>query len=84
MRKNHLLQKLHHLISTRKTGTPAELSAKLLISKRQVFRYLEDLIIMGAAITYCRKTKTYFYKNDFYVHIYIGKNPPPRNSILNH
>ncbi len=53
------------LIKQEKTGNAANLSKKLGIKRRTLFRYLEELRMIGADICYCKIRKTYFLKNNF-------------------
>lgn len=68
--KNFLkLQHLHECIKKECTGTPCSLGVRMGVSKRAFFYMVDDLREMGADINYCRKRQTYYYNNDFELHI---------------
>ena len=56
------LERLDYLIRTKSTGNPKELSTRLGVSERTIYRLIKDLQDMGLPITYCRKSKRYFYE----------------------
>lgn len=60
-----LMQRLHQLIVKEETGSSAELSSVLKISRRTVQDYLKTLRTMGADLCYDTRRNTYFYKNKF-------------------
>jgi len=51
------------LLLKRNTGNPKELSKKLGISERMLFRYLESLKSKNIQIEYCKKRRTYLIKD---------------------
>jgi len=51
-------------IKHKTTGDPEEFSTKLDISKRQLFRIIEELKDYGAPIEYNRTLKTFYYKDE--------------------
>jgi predicted DNA-binding transcriptional regulator YafY len=53
-------QRMQNLICAENTGDTEEFAAKIGLSRRMLFNYLEDLRDMGLEIEYCRKRKTYF------------------------
>jgi DNA-binding transcriptional regulator GbsR (MarR family) len=55
------------LFRLKATGTPCELASKLGISKRQVYRYIDDMKEMGLKIEYCKKRKTYHYQEETFL-----------------
>ena len=66
MSYRHLLKKLDYLerlIGLEHTGTAKELAARLDISRRTLFNYLELLRERGRTINFCRIRKTYFFQN---------------------
>ena len=63
----NLLQRLDQFIRLKATGTPCELGEKLGISKRQVYRYIDDMKEMGLNIAYCKQRNSYFYKEDTFL-----------------
>ena len=68
--KNYLkLQHLHECIKNENTGTPCSLGVRMGVAKRTFFYMVDDLREMGADIKYCRKQQTYYYNNDFELHI---------------
>lgn len=66
------LQQLHNLIVNENTGTPKELGTLMLISERRVHHLIEELKEMNALINYSRKSKTYFYEENFDLKITIS------------
>lgn len=56
------LQKIHQLVKMSSTGTPGELSGKLGISESQWYNILDDLKAIGFPIVYCKRSKTYYYR----------------------
>ncbi len=58
------LKRLHGLIKQESTGTAPELGRRLRISRRQVYRDMEELEQMGGEIGYSGWRKTYYFKND--------------------
>ena len=66
------LQQLHGLIEKEVTGTPAELAARMKISERLVFHLIDQLKDYNACIRYNRSRKTYYYDDDFELHVNIS------------
>lgn len=59
------IERIHNLIRTRSTGTPAELAEKLGISKSQCYGMIKELREeFDAPIYYSRKERSYCYKKD--------------------
>jgi len=58
----NLVQQLDQLIRLKATGTPKELGKKIGISRRQVYRVIENMKRMGFPIAYCRHRKTFYYE----------------------
>lgn len=58
------LQLLNKLIIQESTGTPDELSARLGVSKRQLYNLMESLKVLGVEIEYSKQYKTYYYQGD--------------------
>jgi predicted DNA-binding transcriptional regulator YafY len=58
--KTELINYLLHLIANEGTGNTKQLCERLCISQRTLFRYLEELRIMGHPISYCRQQQTYY------------------------
>lgn len=66
IRKIERIERLDKHLKGRMTGSPAELARKLNISKRQLFRTIEELKDYGAPIAYSRSLRTFYYtKEDF-------------------
>jgi len=55
------LERINHLIQTKATGNPRQLSNRLNISERSLYEYMAVLKEMGAPIQYDRHRETYFY-----------------------
>ena len=66
------LQRLHDLIDGENTGSPAELAKKMNISQRLVYNLLYKLRDFEAPIRYSRRSKTYYYNDDFELKIKIS------------
>lgn len=65
--QNHYL-KIHQLLDILESncpGTSDEIAEKLNVSRRTLFRYLEELRDRGAIIEYCKCGRTYSLKNNF-------------------
>jgi biotin operon repressor len=63
MKHEKYLERYHRtqdLIFDENTGSTEEFAAKIGLSRRMLFNYLEDLKDMGLEIEYCRKRKTYY------------------------
>lgn len=58
------IQRLHHLIKIKGTGTPAQLAARMEFSERSIYEYMRGMKENGAPIAYDRAAKTYYYKYD--------------------
>jgi biotin operon repressor len=55
------LERLHQLIKSGSTGSPAELAHRLGVTDRTVKKYISDLRKLGARIEFCRYRSTYYY-----------------------
>lgn len=60
---------LHEHIKNENTGKPCSLGSRMGVSRRTFFYMVDDLREMGASISYCRKRQTYYYEQDFELHI---------------
>jgi predicted DNA-binding transcriptional regulator YafY len=60
-----LLGRIHKGIKNAHTGTPAEFSAALGISRRRLYDIIEEMASRGAPIEYSRHGQTYSYSRDF-------------------
>jgi len=58
------LERINHLIKTKATGNPRQLSNRLNISERSLYEYISVLKEMGAPIQYDRHRETYFYNEE--------------------
>lgn len=77
------LTKLDRLIRMRLTGSPDQLAVLLGVSRRNLYSYLNDLKEMGAEIGYCRKRKTFYYKNNLaFVCGFMERNTVVHNTGL--
>lgn len=63
------LQLLNKLIIQKNTGSPLELAERLRLSKRQVYNLIDELKDLGAPIFYCKRLKSYCYKDSFKLNI---------------
>lgn len=59
------INKIHYLLVSANTGTPAQLAKKLNISERRLYEIIEDLKNDKVPILYSRKMKTYYYGRPF-------------------
>lgn len=66
MRKNILerLERIDRLIRIKGTGTPAELAARLKMSERNIYQYLNLMKDLGAPIKFDPFRETYYYSED--------------------
>jgi predicted DNA-binding transcriptional regulator YafY len=68
------LERIHHSILARSTGTPDQLATKVNIARRTLYEYLDQLKSLGAEIAYSRTMKSYYYENDFNFQLWIESN----------
>ena len=61
----HKMAYLVELIKQENTGCADCLARKISVSRRTLFRYLDELRPKGADICYSKSKKTYFLKNNF-------------------
>ncbi|HAF27426.1 MAG TPA: DNA-binding protein [Bacteroidales bacterium] len=66
IKKIERIERLDKHLKLRMTGSADELARKLNISKRQLFRTIEELKDYGAPIEYSRSLKTFFYQKEFF------------------
>ena len=66
MRKNILerLERIDRLIRIKGTGTPAELAARLKMSERNIYQYLNLMRDLGAPIKFDPSRETYYYSEE--------------------
>jgi DNA-binding protein len=62
---------IHALIQKEATGTPDEFAKRLHISRRLLYYLLDELKDVGAEIEYNRRKSTFYYANDFEIHVTI-------------
>ena len=77
------LKKIHHLIKSENTGSPAELAKQLHISVRQTYLLIEMLKEMDAPILFNRRTKTYYYSKDYELTINISIQVLVHDQLMN-
>jgi transcription initiation factor IIE alpha subunit len=68
-----VLDRLHHLIKRKATGTPEQLAQKFNVSKRTVKNLLKILRDRDIPIYYCRNEQTYSYECDVDVYFFYIK-----------
>ena len=59
------LYRIHEMIESETTGTPAEFAQKFNVKERQLYYLIEELRLFGAEVKYSRRRKTFYYANDF-------------------
>ena len=59
-----LIQQMDQLIFKERTGPPGEFARKLHLSERRTRAYIEYLKDLGAPITYCRRQRSYIYREN--------------------
>ena len=72
-----MLDRLHCLIRRRGTGSPKSLAKRLEVSERTVYNLLDIMRDLGAEITYCRCSKTYYYEEPVefqFLNVYAIRN----------
>jgi len=75
------LQQLHELISAENTGSPKELANLMGVSERLVFNLIDQLKDFEASICYSRKSKTYYYCDDFELKVNISVSVISNNEL---
>lgn len=60
-----LIERIHNLIDRRSTGSPEAFASKINCSRATLYRYLQDLKDLGAAISYDRSRESFFYEKKF-------------------
>ncbi len=63
MKQIERIKRVDMYIRHKTTGDPGEFSNKLNISKRQLYRIIEELKDYGAPIEYNRSLRTFYYKD---------------------
>jgi predicted DNA-binding transcriptional regulator YafY len=65
------LQKLNYLIQLIEkegTGTAEDLANRFGVSRRTIFRYIEELRLMGAEISYSHTRNSFIFEKNFDFH----------------
>ncbi len=62
-------QKLNTLIEQEKTGTPAELSTRLGVSRTKLYEMIDYLKAIGKKVAYSRPLRSFYYKDKTKVEI---------------
>jgi hypothetical protein len=63
------LKRMDDLIRRKATGTPDEFAARLGLRKSVLMDELRELKELGAEITYCRRSNSYYYEQEFILKI---------------
>lgn len=75
------LQHLHNLIDNENTGSPAQIAKKMDISERLVYNLIDQLKDFEASICYDRKSRTYYYCDDFQLQVNISVSVISNNEL---
>lgn len=75
------LQQLHELIDGENTGSPKEIAYKMKLSERLVFNLIEQLKDFQASICYSRKSRTYYYHDDFQLTVNVSVSVISNNEL---
>ena len=59
-----LVKRLDQLIRLKATGTPEQLGKRLELSRRQVYRIIDEMKALGFPIACCRSKKTFYYEKE--------------------
>lgn len=59
-----LIKRIDHLIRIKGTGAPSELAARINISERSIYLYLNLMRDMGAPIKFDHYRQTYYYEQE--------------------
>jgi predicted DNA-binding transcriptional regulator YafY len=59
------IKRVDALIRRKATGTPDQLADKLEVSRRTIFRIIDDLKELGAPVIYSKFRQSYQYEDDF-------------------
>ena len=76
-----LLDRIHHHIEHKSTGSPEKFASLLEISESKLYRILGELRDHGAEIEYNAERLTYQYGNDVKINIYIKIGKIDKNQI---
>jgi len=75
------VHRMHRLIQREATGTPEEFAERFNIKRRQLYNILEEFKDYGASIRYSRAKNSFYYENDFEVHVKIEVQPLSEKEI---
>jgi len=75
------LDRLHHLIRRKGTGNAEELSERLNVCPRTVYKLLNDLRHLGASISYNQERSSYCYMQETEFHFTPLINSPSGKEI---
>ncbi len=84
--KLELINRLHHLIKNKSTGTPKQLANRISYSERRLYRLLNEMRNYGFPIKYCIHRQSYMYEADF-TFVFDFKAPNEiinKNGVLSH
>jgi transcriptional regulator with XRE-family HTH domain len=81
IKKFEMVERVHHLIRKRATGTPEELAEKLGVSPATVFRIIEGMKSLEAPIVYDFTICSYYY--EYPVEFNFGFKSPKDWSEIN-
>ena len=59
------MDRLVELLEQENTGPADCLACKLMVSRRTIFRYFDELRMKGAVICYSKSKETYYLNNNF-------------------
>lgn len=65
------LGRVHDIILKKRNGTPAELASYLGISRSCLYKYIDELKVLGADVAYSRNFGFFYYRNEFRLKILI-------------
>lgn len=73
IRQIERIERVDKFIKHKSTGDPKVFAAKLNISKRQLFRIIEELKDFGAPIAYSRALNSFYYtENGFEIKVHLS------------
>lgn len=81
----YLLDRLHHLIRRKSTGTPSKLAYQLGVSERTVYNLVNILRNLGAEVSYCNQRYSYYYEKEIifnFLPILAGENVKGGKKII--
>lgn len=64
------VERMHSLISKRRTGSPGEFAQKIGVSRSTLFVIISELKQLGAPIIFSREYQSYMY--EYSVHLSLG------------